>query len=201
MNIAVVFPTITEAKYFKRDGINISFCGVGIISAAYNTLKTIIDVKPDVIIMAGIAGVYRESKLNIGDCVLISKERIADLGFFYEDGFRELESMKLDMNFEFEQQIDCPYIKDDMPLKSATSNSMNSAMSPYVNTKGIDTENMEGAAFFYVCKKEGVKFFEVRSISNVVDPKHEDWDYETSIKNMSNGLNKLIDYLENEAKD
>lgn len=201
MKIALIFPTVTEAKYFKREGVNISFCGVGVIPAAYNTLKTIHSVQPDVVIMAGIAGVYPDSNLKIGDCVLISKERIADLGFFYEDGFREFESMKFDMSFEFTQEIDCPYIKEDMPLKTATSNSMNSAMSPYVKTKGVDTENMEGAAFFFVCKNEGVKFFEVRSISNVVDPKHEDWDYDGSIKNMSDGVNKLIDYLEHEVNN
>lgn len=199
MKIVVIFPTFSEAKYFKREDVVVKFSGVGITSSAYTTTKIIYDERPDVMIMAGIAGVYRGSHLKIGDCVLVSKEHEADLGFFYDDGFRHISDMDLVMKFNIISSLDCPYIKEDMPLPVAVSNTMNCAMASFVKTDGVDVESMEGSPFFYVCLKEGVRFFEVRAISNIVDPSHDEWDYESSIKNMSEGVNKLIDYLlENE---
>lgn len=201
MKIVVLFPTFSEAKYFDRKDVEVRFSGVGITSSAYATTKIIVEERPDIIIMAGIAGVYEESKYKIGDCVLVTKEHEADLGFFHDDGFRHISDMSCDMNFNIISSLDCPYIKDDMPLPLAVANTMNSAISPFVKTKGVDVESMEGAPFFYVCIKEGVRFFEVRSISNVVETSHKDWDYETSIKNMSCGVNLMIDYLLQDDKN
>lgn len=146
-------------------------------------------------IMAGIAGVYRESKYQIGDCVLVSREHEADLGFFHDEGFRHISDMSCVMNFKVNSSFICPYIKDDMPLPTAVSNTMNCAIAPFVKVDGVDIESMEGAPFFHVCIEEGVRFYEVRAISNIVETSHKDWDYESSIRNMSDGVNKLINYL------
>lgn len=199
MKIVVIFPTFSEAKYFRREDVIVKFSGIGITSSAYTTTKIIYDERPDIMIMAGIAGVYEGSKFKIGDCVLVSKEHEADLGFFHDEGFRHISDMNLDMDFKVIKSMDCPYVTKDMPLPLAVANTMNCAIAPFVKTEGVDVESMEGAPFFYVCLKEKVKFFEVRSISNVVETSHKDWDYEGSIKAMTEGVNRLIDYLlENE---
>lgn len=199
-NITVVFPTRTEAKYFNRPGVHVDFCGVGLVSAAYHTARIIHEQRPDLLIMGGIAGVYKHSSLKIGDTVLVSAEREADLGFFYPEGFRHIADMHRDMDFDVHRFIECPYLSDDLPLPLAKSNSMNAAMAPFVPTEEVDIENMEGAAFFYVCRQERQCFFEVRSISNTVDIHREDWDYETSIKNMTDGINILLDYIQQKSK-
>ncbi len=193
--IVVLFPTFTESKFFSRTDVVIRFSGVGISSAAYSTLKIIIDDKPDIIIMAGIAGVYYGSNLKIGDTVLVRREHEADCGFFTKEGFKHLTELDLDMDFELIEGLDCPYISEDMPFKTAIGNTMNAALAPFVKTKGVDVESMEGYPFFHVCLKENIKFFELRSISNHVDVEDEDWDYDTSLRNMTSELNKLIDYL------
>ena len=195
MKIIVLFPTRSEAKYFDREDVLTRFSGVGITSSAYMTTKLILSERPDVIIMAGIAGVYKESKYKIGDCVIVSKEHEADLGFFLDDGFKHLSDMNLDMDFDIVSSLTSPHLESDLPLPLGVANTMNSAISPFVKTEGVDVESMEGSPFFYVCMKEGVRFYEVRSISNLVETSHKDWDYETSIRNMSEGVNKLIDYL------
>lgn len=195
MKITVLFPTETEAKYFKRDDVEVVFGGVGLIPAAFSTYKAILETKPDMIIMAGIAGVYKHSDFKIGDCVVVSKEYQADLGLFYKDGFRHLGSTDNEMSFEVLNPIICNYASDSLPFKMAVSNSMNCGMAEFVNIEGVDVENMEGAAFFYVCSKLNVQYLELRSISNEVNLNHDDWDYETSIKNLAHGLNKLIDHI------
>lgn len=200
MKIIVIFPTKSEASYFKREGVDVRFCGVGLTASAYGTLKAIVESRPDVIIMGGIAGVYPDRGYKIGEAFMVESESEADLGFFYEDGFRHLVDTDLDMDFPLRRTHECPYIKDDMPLRRVRSITTNAAMSPYSDTTLGDIENMEGSAFFHVCIEEGVRFFEVRSISNEVDLGRGDWDYMGSIKSMTEGVNSLIDYLLDENK-
>lgn len=196
MKITVIFPTLSEAKYFNNPNAEVEFSGVGLTSSAYNSLRVIRDKKPDVVIMAGIAGVYKHSSLKIGDTLVVSHEREADLGFFFPDGFRHISEMSLDMDFEITTEIECPYITENIPFKTAKSISMNAAMAGFVKTSGYEIENMEGSAFFFVCKKENQRFYELRTISNVVDINSRDeWDYDTSIKNLTKSLDILIDYI------
>lgn len=198
MKIAVIFPTKDESKQFKREDVDVIFGGVGLIASTYSTTKYLLTSKPDIIIMAGIAGVYKGSDLTIGDSVIVSRERISDLGFFNEHGFKDFSKMALDMDFDKSIDLDSPYIDSKLPFKVAVSNSMNCAMASFVDVEGVDVENMEGAGFFYACMKEGVKFYELRTISNEVNLTHDDWDYDKSITNLTTELNRLIDYLQNE---
>ena len=195
MKIAVIFPTASEAVHFKRDDVQIFFCGVGIAASTYTTTKIIKEHNPDVLILAGIAGVYPESKYDIGDTLIIKSEAEADLGFFYDEGFRHISDMSLDMDFEVTKSLDCPYANKNLPLPLGTSNTMNCAIAPFVRKDGVDVENMEGSGFFYSCLKEKKCFYEVRSISNVAETNHEDWDYDNSIRCMTNGLHDLIEYI------
>ena len=198
MSFAIIFPTKSEAKYFNNKEVDIYFCGVGIAATTYITTKIISENKYDVLILAGIAGRYPNSNYKIGDTVIVSREYEADLGFFFEDGFKHLSDMDLVMDFPVANFLENPYTKKNLPLPLASSNTMNCAIAPFVKTDGIDIENMEGSGFFYACLEAGQEFYEVRSISNDAIINHDDWDYESSIKNMTEGLNKLIAYLSNE---
>ncbi len=195
MTILVLFPTVGESKYFDRDDVIIEYTGEGITSSCYSTYKAILKHKPDIVVMGGIAGVYSGSSYKIGDCVVVSEEFEADLGFFYSDGFKHHTTMPTLQEFFKHRPLVCSYITEDFPLPSGTSNTLNAAMAPFVNTDGVDVENMEGSAFFRVCIEEGVKFYEVRSISNTVDVSHEDWDMDLSFKVLADGLNKVVDYI------
>lgn len=195
MKIVVVFPTSTEAQFFSHPQVVTDFCGVGLSTAAYRVSKIIAEHKPDWIIMAGIAGVYEHSGFKLGDVVVVKSECEADLGFFTPKGFTHLADLQLDMDFSVTKEWCCPYASSQAILPLAKSNSMNAAMSPFVNTTGVDIENMEGAAFFQVCLAEQQKFLEVRSISNVVKIGDDDWDMEGSIRALSAGLYKVVDNL------
>ena len=195
MKILVVFPTSTEAQFFAHPQVITAICGVGLSSAAYNTGKLIAQHKPDWLVMAGIAGVYTHSGFAIDDVVLVESECESDLGFFTPKGFTHLADLDLDMDFSVTKEWLCPYLPAQQILPVAKSNSMNAAMAPFVQTQGIDIENMEGAAFFQVCLAEQQKFLEIRSISNVVKIEDDQWDMEGSIRALTVGLEKVIDYL------
>ncbi|SMC28040.1 adenosylhomocysteine nucleosidase [Andreprevotia lacus DSM 23236] len=198
MKIIVVFPTRTEARYFSHDAVETAICGVGLTAAAYTTGKLIHERRPDVLILAGIAGVYAGSSLKIGDTVLVASEREADLGFFTAGGFRHLSKLDLDMDFDVNTVLHCPHLPAQPPLPLAHSNSMNAALAPFIDTDGIDIENMEGAAFFHACLQAGQRFYELRSVSNRVTLEDEAWDFDASIRNLTDGLHVLINWLQAE---
>ena len=192
MKIVVVFPTLTEAQFFSHPQVAIEICGVGLAATAYNTGKIIQRQQPDWLIMAGIAGVYPGSAYAVGDTVLVAAECEADLGFFTPRGFTHLADLELAMDFTVQRQWLCPHLPQDLPLPLARSNSVNAAMAPFIKTRGVDIENMEGAAFFQVCLSEQQRFLQVRAISNEVVIGDEDWDFSGSIRNLAQGLHKVI---------
>lgn len=195
MKILVLFPTKTEAQFFHHPAAEVAYCGVGLTMAAHATTRLIQERQPDVLILAGIAGVYPGSRFQIGDTVLVASEREADLGFFTPGGFKHLSELDLDMEFEVNAVLQCPHLPAEPPLPLAHSNSLNASIAPFVNTDGIDIENMEGAAFFHACLQAGQRFFEVRAISNQAKLEHDAWDFEGSIRNLTRGLERLIDWL------
>ncbi len=195
MKVLILFPSVGESKYFKRDDVAVHIVGEGLVSSGYQTLKAIQKYQPDVVVMGGIAGVYYGSKFGIGDCVVVSEEIEADLGFFYPDGFKHYTEMPAIDDFFKNKRLLCEDIPADFPLERAVSNTLNAAMAPFVKIEGVDVENMEGSAFFKVCIEENVKFFEVRSISNSVDVSHADWDIDKSFRVLADGLNKVVDYI------
>jgi futalosine hydrolase len=193
--ILVVFPTTTEAKLFSHAQASVEICGVGVAAAAYRTGKIIADHKPDWLILAGIAGVYEHSSFSVGDVVLVKSETQADLGFFTPAGFTHLADLALDMDFEREKTLVCPYVDFISSFPRAQSNSLSAAMAPFVAVDGVDIENMEGSAFFQVCLAQKQAFLELRSISNRVAIGDDDWDMEGAISALTAGLHQLIDEL------
>lgn len=200
MKIVVVFPTRTEAQFFSHPQVSVEICGVGLSAAAYNTHKIIQRHKPDWLIMAGIAGVYDGSAYNVGHTVLVKSECEADFGFFTPNGFSHLADVDIAMDFTVHPQWDCHYLTQNFPLPLAQSNSVNAAMAPFINTQGVDIENMEGAAFFQVCIAENQPFLQVRTVSNKVQIGDDQWDMVGSIQKLADGLNKVIEHLLLEGK-
>ena len=197
MNITVLFPTATEASLFQHPDVTTVVSGVGLTATAYATLKAIQQHKPDVLILAGVAGVYPHAELQIGDVVLVESEVEGDLGFFTPEGFPHLAHLPLDMAFERRHTLPCPQLPDG--FARAKSASLNAALAPFVDTGEVEIENMEGAAFFHVCLQEGQRFVEIRAISNVVKLGHDDWDLTGSVRALTDGLYRLIEVLQQQS--
>jgi futalosine hydrolase len=90
------------------------------------------------------------------------------------------------------------YIPKDMPLAGGVSVNTTSGNQEMINSLreryfSTDIESMEGAAFFFVCLKEGIPFVQIRAISNYVEPRDKSkWDIPLAIKNLNDWL---IDWL------
>ena len=56
-----------------------------------------------------------------------------------------------------------------------------------------DIETMEGAGFFYVCLMEKIPFFQIRSISNMVEPMDKkNWEIDSSVRILNETLLKIL---------
>jgi len=195
MKIIILFPTETEASLFQRKDVISMISGVGLTATAYATMKAI-QQQPDILILAGIAGVFPHSKFRIGDVVLVNSEVEADLGFFTPTGFVHMAHLPIDMVFERRHTLTCGHLPQSTVFPLARSVSVNAAMAGFIDTSTADIENMEGAAFFHVCQQEQQRFLEIRAISNYVNIDNDEWDMQGSVEALTTGLHELIDCLQ-----
>jgi futalosine hydrolase len=195
MKIIVLFPTQTEANLFQRDGVQSVISGVGLTATAVATTKLIEQHQPDLLILAGIAGVYPHAPFKIHDVVLVESEVEGDLGFFTPAEFTHLAHLPIEMEFERRHTLSCPHFPHDATFKRARSMSLNAAMAPFVDTRSVDIENMEGAAFFYACLQHDQPFLQLRAISNIVRIGDNDWDMQGAVRALTAGVHQLIDLL------
>ena len=147
MRTVVLFPTAGEAEAFRRrcPGVAYRITGVGPAAAAAATARAIVDERPDLLLLAGIAGVYPASEVAVGEVVAVAEERVEGLPERYADVYRPTFAVP--------------------GLRTAVSNSVaRSGAAP----AGAEVENMEGAAFFAVAAALGVPAAEVRAVSNRV---------------------------------
>ena len=152
MRTVVLFPTAGEAEAFRRrcPGVAYRITGVGPAAAAAATARAIVDERPDLLLLAGIAGVYPASEVAVGEVVAVAEERVEGLPERYADVYRPTFAVP--------------------GLRTAVSNSVaRSGAAP----AGAEVENMEGAAFFAVAAALGVPAAEVRAVSKAEQRVHE----------------------------
>lgn len=195
MKIHVLFPTPTEARYFQDKRVSSSICGVGLLNCALSTSRVIRELRPDLLILAGIAGVYPGRDFSLRQSVLVQTEAEADLGFQTRNGFVHLSELELDMEFERQADYSCPYLQTAPAFASARSASVACAMTPLIPAARYDIENMEGAAFFKVCLAEQQKFLQLRTLSNWVRLENDEWDMQGSVQQLAQDLQRLLDHL------
>lgn len=163
--------------------------GMGAGAAGYATLKTITRYKPALVIQAGIAGALPDRNVEVGDVVLVGRERQADLGAW------RAESGRFEPFGGEGRGIDCPYI-ESLGLEGlfpvVAGRSVNTACSPVLLAAEEAVESMEGAAFFSVCRAEGVPFLQVRSISNRVGDPRAAWKIDEALIALAAGLKKVM---------
>jgi len=218
MNCLVVSATILEIKPFiehcrttsKLDYIDLHLdfliTGVGSMNCTYSLMKHLQVKKPDVIIMAGIAGAYSK-KMNLGDVVVVKDESLADLGVQEKDAYKDVFDLKLLPANQFpfsRKKLINPFtvLADRTALPKVSSVTVNQISSSkktadlYSAKYKASIENMEGAAFHFVCMKENIPFVQIRSISNYVGERNKKkWQLKEAVQNLNTVLIRLIESL------
>jgi futalosine hydrolase len=196
MQILVVAATEFELNAVKKCLVNTAevdfvVTGVGMLPTAYILTRLLLQKKYDWVFDVGIAGTFSE-QIALGEAVVIVRESVDGSGIEAAD-----ESIKL-----FPNDIACTYVDDLACLQEVqrvsglTVNLLTENPLRVMQRKelyGAEVETMEGAAFFYVCKKEGVKFLQLRGISNRVGERDKaKWKTAEAMESVGDLLEKSV---------
>ena len=185
--------------------IDILITGIGTTFTAFHLTNALHDKKYQFVINVGIAGSLTD-ELTIGEVVSVVSDEFADLGIEKENEFLTLfESGFMDGNdFPFEQGIlkapESNGLFDLKKVKGITTNKSHGRIASIAEVKSkfsAQVESMEGAVVFYVCSWFGVPGFQIRSISNFVEPRDSaKWNIPLALEKLNvavlNVLKKLM---------
>jgi futalosine hydrolase len=201
---------IPEGEAFRKDDLKIEVLvtGVGAVPCAWSIMNFIMKKgKPDLAINAGIAGSFNDS-IKTGDVVIPLTDCFADSGI--EDREKFYNSFEAGLSDPNEFPFNRGMLNADrqysdklkgllIPVKAVTTNTATGSeesLNRLVSKYNPEIETLEGASFFYICIRERIPFFAVRSISNKVEPRNrENWNIPLAIGNLSLKLEEIFNTL------
>lgn len=169
MRIVVIAATELEAAPC-RAVVDADFVisGMGATNCAIATVQAIERYKPDLIVQIGIAGAIDYS-IAIGEAVFVVSDFQADLGALRDGRFVPFETPIVT-------------VENYTGLRGVAARSLNTACGAYVGQANAQIESMEGAAFFQAASLySGLRFAQVRTISNYVDSARDEWQIQTAL--------------------
>jgi futalosine hydrolase len=208
MKLLIVTATEAEIKLFKdscsdlQQKYTMSFLhtGVGMAVTAYALTKEITKHNYDLVINAGIAGSFFRG-IKVGEVVMVQNELFAELGAEDDTAFIKFSEMNLPGPYAFKNAkvLSGAYYSSLKKVKAATVNKVNGNeenISAFIKLHATEIESMEGASVAMVCEAEQIPYVQIRSISNYVTKRNRDaWDIPTAIKNLNEGVRKIIEEL------
>ena len=198
-----------EKQDFKvgDNEIGIQITGIGSMMATYELTKAAIQLKPDYIIQAGIAGSF-DVNLVPPQVVLIKDEIIGDVGAAEKDGFADIFDLKLIEPSTFpytNKRLINPLLEgksDHYDLRVVSGVTINEVTTSPTRIQllkekyGAHIESMEGAALHYISLKNKIPFLQVRAISNMVGERDKgQWKIKEAIEALNDALRKMLPQL------
>jgi futalosine hydrolase len=189
-----------DRQYCKGNlEIRICITGIGLMHTAFALAEDIHSFNPHFCLQAGIAGAYNR-RLALTDLVIVQSEILGDLGVDDNGRFQDIFDIGL-MNSSvspYHRKIlmnrfqDFP-LKLNLPFVTSLSVNMTSGSAEVIRKReehyDCDIENMEGAAFHFVCLKKQIPFLQIRSISNYVTPRDKSsWKIPEAIEQLNKWL-------------
>ncbi len=201
MRILIVSATTAEIDSYasqltSRAGVDVLVTGVGMVATAARCAQALALERYDVALNLGVCGSF-DRALSPGTVVHVVRDRIAELGA--EDGERFLTIHDLQLLDDDEFPFRAGRLVNDAPPATAALDALLVVEGITVNTvhgndRSIDevarrfrpqVESMEGAAFMYACLVQGVRFAQVRAVSNIVERRNRDaWKLKEAIDNL-----------------
>jgi len=206
--VLLIKEAINPAYLDNNATFNVSFVetGVGLLASCFSLSKLIFESRPAIILQAGIAGAF-DSKLILGDVVIVKEEILADTGVEENGVLQDLFDLKL-LAVDFfpftNKKLVNPAIKslNFLRLPEVTGITVNeittrlSRIEQYKAKYGADLESMEGAALHYCGLQTSTSFIQVRAISNFIGERDKSkWKFKEALKNLSEVSLQYIDHL------
>lgn len=208
-NLTLVAERTSRLKAFRRTAhdIDLLTTGVGMVATATWCSRTLLTGDYDLALNLGVCGAF-DRTLALGTVVHVTTDRFAELGAEDGDAFLTISELGLlDANeFPFTAGTllnvappESPVLQSLVSVNSITVNTVHgheSSIARVVERCAPQVESMEGAAFMYACLVHGVRFAQVRSVSNVVERRNrEAWELAEAVRALNATALELIDTL------
>jgi futalosine hydrolase len=194
-----------KAYTFGDHDVDVLTTGVGMVATAAWCSHQLALTPYDLGLNFGVCGSF-DRALAPGEVVQVVSDRIAELGAEDHDTFLTIQ--QLNLLGEDEVPLTGGRLVNRTPPANSTLRSLPAVTGITVNTvhgrqSSIadvvqrfkpQVESMEGAAFMYSCLILGVAFAQVRSVSNVVEPRNRDtWKITEAIRNLGRTALSILD--------
>ncbi len=185
--------------------------GVGQAAATWALTDALHREKPDLVIQAGIGGVFGDAALP-GEVVYVSSDVFGDLGIEEKAVFTPLAATPL-LATDDEVYTGAILPNDWLSffpggykaIKGVTVNKVTdnpAQAAQLVATFNPGVESMEGAALHYVCRRHHIPFLQLRAISNKVGERDKSkWVIAEAVTRLNEALAALLPQLRDELFD
>jgi futalosine hydrolase len=190
---------------YRGHAIDVLTTGVGMVATAAWCARILAATHYDMALNFGVCGSF-DAALPPGTVVHVISDTIAELGAEDDDRFLSVHDLQLlgENEFPFEQgRLSNRTPPDNPVLRALPGVSAITVNTVHGNERSIarvgerfdpQVESMEGAAFMYACRIQGVPFAQVRAVSNVVERRNRDaWKLPEAIRNLADTALKILD--------
>lgn len=200
MKILLVAATQPEIKplldYFAGEKpFDVLITGVGMVATAFALGAQFAQKKYDLAVNLGIAGSF-DRDLHLGEVVEVEEDTLSELGA--EDDVDFLPTEKLGFGESTFKSTHAMLLLSIKKLRAITVNTVHGeekSIQKITARLNPQLESMEGAAFFYACKRSRIPCIQIRAVSNYVEKRNrENWKIGLAIKNLNDFA---IEFLEN----
>ena len=201
MEILLVAATQPEIQplldhFGKEKPFDVLITGVGMVATAFASGQQFAQKKYDLAINLGIAGSF-DRTLNLGEVVEVEQDALSELGA--ENGNEFLPIEVLGFGESAFKPIDPMLLLSIKKVRAITVNTVHgeeTSIRKITERLNPQLESMEGAAFFYACKRSIVPSIQIRSVSNYVEKRNrENWKIGLAVKNLNDFAIELLKKL------
>ena len=195
------------ANYPLQTENSVLVTGVGMVATAFALGRHLATNQYDLAINLGIAGSFNRS-LDLGEVVEVPTDHLAELGAEDDEPFLSIEQLGFgESTFSASTTLSGLFSQneiagDDLLLKQTAGITVNTvhgneqAIRKVTGRVNAQVESMEGAAFFYACRKAGIPCLQIRAVSNYVEKRNRDsWKIGLAIKNLNIFADALLQRL------
>jgi futalosine hydrolase len=187
--------------------VDVLVTGVGMVATAAWCSRTLAETRYDGALNVGVCGSF-DASIALGSVVHVVSDRVAELGAEGADRFLTVEDLQLLESSG--EPFTRARLVNETPLSSAALAALPRVDGITVNTvHGRDAsiaavrarfapqvESMEGAAFMYACLIHGIRFAQVRAVSNIVEKRNRAaWQMPPALENLARAACAVIETL------
>ena len=199
-------PRVRRYSAGGRD-VDVLVTGIGMVATAAWCARALAARRYEHALNLGVCGSF-DPALAPGEVVHVVTDRIAELGA--EDRDRFLTLPELGLPGDDEPPFRGGLLVNDAPAAGPALAALPAVTGITVNTAhgsaetiarvrerfGPQVESMEGAAFMYACLISGVRFAQVRAISNVVEPRNRAaWKMAEAVAALDEAARPILEQL------